>query len=138
VKNIAVTMFEQLWRRYRDVLVFGIIGVVNTLLHSGMVVLLVERAQVWPVLANVAGFALANTASFFANSYLTFRRRPTLALYWKFLLVSMGSLGLTVLLSGIAELLHWHYLIGLAMVLLCGPVLTYLLHKRFTFRKQTP
>jgi putative flippase GtrA len=133
-----VTSLKQLLLRYRDVLVFGVIGVVNTLLHSGMVVLLVERAHVSPVPANVAGFALANTASFYANSYLTFRRQPTLALYWKFLLVSMGSLALTVLLSGFAEMMHWHYLIGLAMVLLCGPVLTYLLHKSFTFRKHQP
>jgi putative flippase GtrA len=133
-----VTKLEDYWQRYRNVLVFGIIGVVNTLLHSGMVVVLVERARVSPVLANVAGFALANTASFFANSYLTFRRQPTLALYWKFLLVSTGSLVLTVLLSGLAEMLHWHYLIGLAMVLLCGPVLTYLLHKSFTFRQHQP
>ena len=133
-----MTKLEDYWQRYRNVLVFGIIGVVNTLLHSGMVVLLVERARVSPVLANVAGFALANTASFFANSYLTFRRQPTLALYWKFLLVSTGSLVLTVLLSGMAEMLHWHYLIGLAMVLLCGPVLTYLLHKSFTFRQHQP
>jgi putative flippase GtrA len=135
---MPVTPLSRYWSRYRDVLVFGIIGVVNTVLHSGMVVLLVERAQVSPVLANVAGFALANCASFFANTCLTFRRRPTLQLYWKFFLVSLGSLGLTIALSGLAEVLHWHYLIGLLMVLLCGPVLTFVLHKSFTFRKPAP
>jgi multisubunit Na+/H+ antiporter MnhG subunit len=30
--------------------------------------------------------------------------------------------------------MHWHYLVGLLLVLLCGPVLTYALHKAVTFR----
>ncbi|CAN7708308.1 GtrA family protein [Duganella sp. LjRoot269] len=127
-------LLEPYWRRYRDLLTFGAIGVVNTVLHSAVVVALVETLQVSPVLANVGGFALANSASFFANSYLTFRRRPTLQLYGKFFMVSLGSLALTVALSALAQALHWHYLIGLLMVLLCGPVLTFVLHKTITFR----
>lgn len=133
-----MTLFNHYWRKYRELLVFGLIGVINTALHSGMVVLLVERAHISPVPANVAGFALANTASFFANTCLTFRRTPTLRLYWKFFLVSLGSLGLTIALSGLAEWLRWHYLIGLLMVLLCGPVLTFMLHKSITYRKSAP
>jgi putative flippase GtrA len=114
-------------------LVFGVIGVINTGLHSGTVVLLVENALSTPVPANVAGFALANTFSYFANALLAFGQRPSWERYRKFALVSMLSLGLTVLLSQLAVWMHWHYLVGLAMVLLCGPVLTFLLHRSFTF-----
>lgn len=124
-----------LFARYRAVLVFGIIGVCNTLLHSLTVVGLVENGIATPVPANIAGFLMANTFSFFANSWLAFQLRPTLARYGKFALVSMTSLALTVALSALAEAMHWHYLAGLGMVMLCGPVLTYLLHKAFTFRQ---
>jgi putative flippase GtrA len=120
----------------RALLSFGVIGVLNTFVHSGVVVALVEHGLARPVLANMAGFALANTISFFANGWLTFRQPPSWASYRKFLGVSMLSLALTISLSALGEAMHWHYLVGLGLVLLCGPVLTFLLHKSFTFRSK--
>lgn len=125
---------KELFARHRALLVFGIIGVCNTLLHSLTVVTLVESGIATPVPANVAGFLIANTFSFFSNSWLAFQLKPTWARYGKFALVSLTSLVLTVCLSAWAEAMHWHYLAGLGLVMLCGPVLTYLLHKAFTFR----
>jgi putative flippase GtrA len=125
---------ERLLARHRALLVFGMIGVANTLFHSGAVIALVESALASPVPANMAGFALANTFSFFANCRLTFRQAPSWFRYRKFLAVSLLSLVLTLALSALAETLHWHYLAGLLLVLLCGPVLTYALHKTVTFR----
>lgn len=125
-------MIDERWRRP---LVFAVVGAVNTALHSGTVVALVETGVSGPVLANAAGFALANTFSYFANARLTFRQRPSWPLYRRFAAVSMGSLGLTVALSTLAQAMGWHYLWGLLLVLLSGPVLTYLLHLRFTFRR---
>jgi putative flippase GtrA len=126
---------KQLSATYRQPLVFGLIGVCNTAVHASAVVFLVERALAMPVAANVAGFALANTFSYFANAWLTFRQRPSWVLYGRFALVSLGSLLLTMALSALAEYWHWHYLAGLAMVILCGPVLSFALHKLFTFAK---
>ena len=125
---------KRLLSRHRPMLVFGLIGVSNTALHSATVVALVEAAIATPVPANVAGFAVANTFSFFANTILAFRVRPSWERYARFALVSLVSLALTITLSALAENLHWHYLAGLLLVLLCGPVLTFVLHKTFTFR----
>ena len=127
-------MLARLLARHRALLLFGLIGVANTLLHSATVVVLVERALATPVPANVAGFALANTASYFANSRFTFHQPPSWSRYRKFFAVSMLSLVLTIGLAALAEAMHWHYLVGLLLVLLCGPVLTYVLHKAITFR----
>lgn len=115
-------------------LVFGAIGVSNTLLHSATVIVLVERSLATSVTANIVGFCVANIFSFFANSFFTFKRRPTLVLYWKFLLVSALSLILAVGFSALAEALDWHYLVGLTLVILFGPILTFLLHKTYAFR----
>ncbi|MDN4054651.1 GtrA family protein [Massilia sp. YIM B02763] len=125
----------RLLARHRALIVFGAIGVANTLLHSATVVAVVESALAGPVPANVAGFAVANTASFFANCRFTFGQPPSWRRYRTFLAVSLLSLALTIGLSALAEALHWHYLAGLLLVLLCGPVLTYMLHKAFTFRQ---
>lgn len=131
-------MLRQLLERHRSLVVFGVIGVVNTLLHSLAVVALVESALAAPVAAHVAGFALANCFSFFANCRYAFRQSPSWARYRSFLGVSLLSLALTIGLSGLAEAMRWHYLAGLLLVLLCGPVLSYLLHKTVTFRAKAP
>ncbi len=125
---------KQALARHRAVLVFGAIGVCNTVLHSGMVMLLVEQGWCGAVAAHAAGFALANTFSFFANAAWTFRRSPSWTMYRTFLAVSMLSLVLTLALAALADTLGWHYLAGLALVILCGPVLSFLLHRAFTFR----
>jgi putative flippase GtrA len=125
---------SRLLLRHRAMLVFGLIGVSNTVLHSATVMALVEAGIAKPVLANVAGFAVANTFSFFANTMLAFGVRPSWERYGKFALVSLLSLALTIALAALAESRHWHYLAGLLLVLLCGPILTFVLHKTFTFR----
>jgi putative flippase GtrA len=129
-----MSRLELLLARHRALLVFGAIGVANTLLHSGTVIALVEGALAGPVPANVAGFIVANTCSFFANCRFTFLQPPSWSRYRKFLAVSLLSLALTIGLSALAQAMHWHYLVGLLLVLLCGPVLTYALHKAVTFR----
>jgi len=127
-------MFSRL-RARRQVLVFALLGGINTLLHSAVVVAAVESGLLPPVPANVLAFAVANTFSYFANCRFTFHSHPTWARYRTFLGVSLVSLVLTIALSSLAELMGWHYLVGLGMVLLAGPVLTYVLHKRITFRR---
>ncbi|ALK98776.1 hypothetical protein AB595_02240 [Massilia sp. WF1] len=123
--------------RHRALIVFGAIGLLNTLLHSCTVVGLVENGIAGPVPANVTGFAIANTFSYFANCRFAFGQSPTWNRYRKFLAVSLLSLALTVGLSTLAEAMHWHYLMGLLLVLLFGPVLTYALHKAVTFHHAT-
>lgn len=123
--------------RYRQVLAFIFVGGVATVLHSGSVVLLVESALATPVPSHVVGFFLANTFSYFANSKLTFKHAPSWQRYRKFLAVSMVSLGLTISLSSLAEAMGWHYLVGIALVVASGPVLSYILHKTVTFRRSS-
>lgn len=117
----------------RQFVLFGLIGVVNTGVHSAVVVGLVEGGLTTPVPANVAAFFLANVFSFFANSRCTFRVAPSLTLYRRFLTVSLTTLGLTVALSGLAEWMEWHYLVGLLLVIVLGPVLAFVMHKTYAF-----
>jgi putative flippase GtrA len=121
--------------RQRQVLAFIFVGGIATVLHSGTVVILVESAVATPVPAHIAGFFLANIFSYFANSKLTFKHAPSWRRYRKFLAVSLLSLSLTIGLSGLAEAMDWHYLVGLAMVLASGPALSFILHKTVTFRQ---
>lgn len=135
---MSLKYLRQLISTHQEILVYGVIGVVNTLLHATTVIMLVEGSFTTAIPANVVGFGVANTVSFFANSFLTFRRRPSWRLYRMFLTVSLASLILTICLSSLAEAMRWHYLFGLVLIILFGPVLTFLLHKVFTFSRHPP
>lgn len=110
------------------------IGVVNTLIHLTVVVLLVEAGGTGSVLANGLAFTAANIFSFFANSLLTFRSHPTVRRYAKFLSVSLSGLLVSLGSSYFATLFDWHYLIGVAIGFVVLPLITYLSHRLWTWR----
>ena len=118
----------------RQFLLFGLIGALNTFVHSSVVVGLVESKLLSPVLANVCAFFVANQFSFLLNCRFTFRTSPALTLYVRFFLVSLISLIVTVTLSGFAEWMQWHYGFGLLLVIVVGPPVTFLLQKHWAFK----
>lgn len=132
---MIASFFAWIPKEYRQILIYGVVGVVNTMLHSGVVIFLIEVGVVGAVLANIFGFLCANTFSFFINCKLTFKSPPTFAIYRKFAMVSLVSLVLTVCLSAFAVWMVWHYLIGLILVIVFGPLLTFVLHKNYAFKK---
>ena len=113
---------------------FSGIGVINTLIHTATVVLSVEQFGVHPSLANAIAFVIANSFSYWANRRWNFKTAASLGQYGRFLLVSLAGLAITVLVSGLADWAGWHYLVGLGMVFVALPALTFLLHWRWTFK----
>src|SRR5215831_10859833 len=92
---------------------FGGIGVINTAIHTGMVVLLVEIFFVWPPVGQVFGFITASLFSYVANATITFRVPVSVAGYLTFVSVSLTTLVTAVILSTIIQLLGQNYLIGI-------------------------
>lgn len=113
---------------------FSGIGVINTLLHTAVVVLSVEGLSVHPTLANTIAFVVANTFSYWANRRWNFKTAPSLRQYGRFFLVSLAGLAITVLVSGFAAWAGWHYLAGLGLVFIALPVFTFALHWQWTFK----
>lgn len=113
---------------------FSGIGVINTLIHTAVVVLCVERFGMHPSLANAIAFVVANTFSYWANRRWNFKTEASLGQYGRFLLVSLAGLAITVLVSGLAAWAGWHYLVGLGLVFVALPALTFLLHWQWTFK----
>jgi putative flippase GtrA len=127
-------MFGIRFRFPRQFLVFGLIGALNTFVHSAVVIGIVESKMLTPVLANICAFILANQLSFFLNCRFTFYASPSLFLYRRFILVSLTSLAVTVALSGFAQWIGWHYGIGLLLLIAVGPPLTFFLQKHWAFK----
>lgn len=118
----------------KEFLLFAIIGVFNTFTHAIAVIAFVELFQVHPTLANTLAFFVANTISYFLNTRYTFKTAPSFSRYKRFLFASSFALFATVLLSSFAEWMHWHYLIGLMLVIFISPILTFTLQKQWTFK----
>ena len=114
---------------------FSIIGIFNTLIHTGVVIFLIEFGEFNPPLANTIAFVIANIFSYWANGRWNFKSQPTARQYSRFLLVSILGLACTILVSSIVETAGWHYLIGLCMVFIVLPTLTFTLHSRWTYKK---
>lgn len=112
---------------------FSIIGVINTIIHFFVVVSLVELADFHPVPSNVAGFILANTFSYWANSRWNFKTYISSQRYAKFLTVSVLGLIITIFMSSLAELLDLHYLYGVLFIFIAMPILTFIMHYKWTW-----
>lgn len=113
---------------------FGTIGALNTVLHSGIVMLAHGTLGLPVMVSHVLAFVLVNAFSYFLNSYLVFKSSPCWSSYTRFVGVSLFSLVSTLAVAGICELAGLDYRIGLVAVILISPPITYALQKGITFR----
>ena len=113
---------------------FSTIGVVNTLIHVGVVMGLVESGLLPPVPANGLAFVAANLFSFWANGRFTFRAAPSWRRYSRFLCVSLAGLLLTLAASLLGEWLAWHYMGGVLLSFVLLPLLSFAANRWWTWR----
>ena len=119
--------------RYRQLATFGVIGVLNTLIHGGVLSFAVEVLAWGVVLAHLLAFMLANAFSYLMNSHWTFKTPLTWARYGRFFLASLLSLALTLILAKAADGYGAHYLVGFALVVVCVPLLSFALMRFWVF-----
>ena len=112
---------------------FGLVGLINTLIHAVILFAAVEVSKLHPVVGNLMAFLGANMASFIMNSYWTFKTAPEVRRYGKFLTSSLLALGLTLGIAGIFEFLGIHYGLGFLCIILLVPALNYWMLKRWAF-----
>ncbi|MFA0608575.1 GtrA family protein [Vibrio sp. 10N.222.49.B4] len=121
--------------RYKSLIKFGTIGVVNTLVHTTLVILAVEIVRLNPVLSNIIAFFITNILSYFMNAYWVFSSKVSVSKYLKFLFASATALIGTVLFSSLAEAMNWHYLIGIVLISTVLPLITYFVYKVWVFSR---
>lgn len=108
------------------------VGVVNTLLHWAVFLLLHWGLEVSQSLANLTAFSLAVSFSFFANARYTFQQKASLLRYVSFV-VAMGIL--SYLTGSLADSLGAHPLLTLITFSALSLVLGYLYSAFCVFRK---
>ena len=122
------------------ILRYAVVGIIGTLTHVSLVVLLVELANISPTLSTALGFIVVLIISYFLNRFWTFEKQNDRHLidFIKYTLVSLFGLGLNVgIIFTTVEVLHWWYVYGLALVTLVIPVCNFLLNKYWVFKPST-
>ncbi|WP_244070399.1 GtrA family protein [Nitrosomonas sp. PY1] len=114
---------------------FSLIGIFNTIIHLVIVTSLVEVFLAHPMPANAIAFICANLFSFWANSRWSFRTTLTHQRYLRFFTVSLIGLTTSILAIAVSETLNWHYLIGVAISFCIMPLLTFVAHRSWTYKK---
>lgn len=118
---------------------YGLVGVLATLVHFSVVVMLVELLHMDPVISNVPAFFTGFLVSYYSNRSWTFAgsggRSGCLP---KYLLVQIVGLGLNLgIMFLTVNVLKWSYIVGLCLALLCAALVTFLLNKYWTFLPAT-
>lgn len=112
---------------------FAGVGALSTLVHGGLLILLVETLGWSPPPANTIAFLCANLFGFVSHSRFTFRVQPARSRYLRFLLVSVFGACLSYAISLLGLFLHWNYLIAFLLQIILMPILTFWLLRRFVF-----
>lgn len=113
---------------------FGVSGIIATGIHVAVATPLIYLLHATQVSANGAAFVIANIGSYLLNTQWSFGATPGRDSYLRFLFVSLLGLLLTLGISKTADLLGMGYWAGLACVLLMVPPVTFVLHRRWTYR----
>lgn len=113
---------------------FAAVGGLATAVHVAVASVLIVAAG-WPAgFANGAAFCVATVASYSINSRVTFRRAVSRRTLWRFIAVAAAGALVSMAISGAADRLGLHYLIGIALVVVSLPPLTFVAHSRWTYR----
>lgn len=121
----------------RQLLSFGTVGMVATVVHVALAFLLMTQTATNPYFANLAGFLAAFGISFFGNARLTFRYSGALGgPMMRFLAISFASLALTSAITALVEaqgLPRWTYVV---LTLVIVPPITFVIAKFWVFAER--
>jgi len=128
-------IFEFLERYLAPSLIkYYLIGGIAVVLHFLIVIFIVEQWLLHPSAANAIAFVLATIFSNIANTYWSFETKVSRTIFLRFWSVALLGLCLAVLISSTAEYFGLHYLVGILLVVSVTPIVSYTLHKNWTYK----
>jgi putative flippase GtrA len=113
---------------------FGATGICSTLIHILVATTLISGFDKATPIANGTAFIIATLFSYGVNTLWSFSNQISSRNALRFIIVSLVGLALTVLISLLADALNFHYMIGIAMVVMTVPVYSFLAHSLWTYR----
>lgn len=113
---------------------FALSGVFATALHIATASLLINAFQASQTAANGTAYVCATVFSYFINTLWSFTSTISANTLLRFLTVSGGSFAITLGISALAQQQGLDYRLGIAAVVCTVPLVTFLLHRAWTYR----
>lgn len=112
---------------------FALIGVLNTVIHAGALATLVQIGNWSSGAGNVGAYLFASTLSFFLNARFAFRVKRSSIRFLRFQMVGLINIAVCYGLGVLADAEGIHYLWLVLMTGLILPLISFVLHCRFSF-----
>lgn len=113
---------------------FAIVGAIATLIHMIVAVGIIKMVNWHPGIANGIAYIVANFFSYAVNTRWSFEAKVSLDSWYRFLAVSFIAWLLTVAISGLVAAAGGHYMLGILLVVVLVPTLSYIGHRKYTYR----
>jgi putative flippase GtrA len=119
----------------RQLIVFGLVGVVATVTHYLVALFCHESLIINLYVSNLLGYCSAVAVSYFGHGRYTFQVTLNQHIFRRFVVVSISAfLASEGILAALENALQFPHRISLAVVVLTIPFITFLLSKIWVFR----
>lgn len=123
--------------KLKKILKYGIVGLLGTFIHFGILLILVELFLIHPVLSSSIGFIVVVVISYFLNKKWTFQsENGGYNEFIKYLIVSCSGLVInTVIMYCSVNIFQFEYFVGQLIVTIVIPLSNYTLNSFWTFKE---
>ena len=120
----------------REIIIFGIIGVLATAVHYSVALLSVELVALSVYLGNLFGYLCAVCVSYFGHGIFTFRTTLSFSIAGKFVVGSVVVLLFGMMILFLMEkLLAMPHRISFAVVVTTSPIISFIFNKFWVYTK---
>lgn len=113
---------------------YAVVGGGATLTHVCVAALLIETMGLAPEGANSVAFILANLVSYVANTRWSFESNLGLKTWGRFIIVSALAWATTIAIASSVDRAGGHYMLGIFLVVIVVPFVSFAAHRLFTYR----
>ena len=114
---------------------FIVVGVAATLIHIVVASCLIEFYSVQSAgMANSIAFVIATVFSYVGNTKWSFAKKFSRRNAARFSVVATAGSLIAYMLSSTVQALGFHYFLGIALVVVCLPILSFMAHSYWTYR----
>lgn len=116
---------------------FSITGLGSTTVHVLSAIGLVELLSFDPVIANGIAFCMATVFSLYSNTLWSFSTSVSKQISIRYVVFSVLSAFMSMGIAATAKIMELNYLVGIIMVVLIIPPITFIGHNFWTYKRNS-